>query len=203
MRQDGRGEEKGRDPRAESRWKAETRNPRRRRASMAAELGAFLDWLFNSRFVDGQVALDGVEGDAHADREGGVQRDVPEGQTSDDGDFQWEQALFEHILQGLPVFLGVLRLGVMAVGVDTDGDASDLLEQAGVEQLGQHAVKTIGDFVHVLKEEDLVPERGLKGSPEGGAKEGDIAAHQRAGDDAAAQDGDGLLFVTGTNAAWG
>ena len=124
-------------------------------------------------FVVGQ----GLEGDAHADREGGVQGDVAEGQAGYDGDLEREQAFPEHVFQGLPVFLGVLGLGVPAVGVDADGDARDLLEQARVEHLGQHPVKAIRCLVQVLEEEYLVLERGLIGSSEGGAEEADISAH--------------------------
>ena len=42
---------------------------------------------------------------------------------------------------------------------------------------------------------------GLVGRAERGAEQGDIAADQRAGSDAAAQDGDGLLLVAVANAA--
>ena len=47
----------------------------------------------------------------------------------------------------------------------------DLLEEAGVEQLGQHPVEAIRHFVQVFEEEDLVLERGLVGGAERGAQQ--------------------------------
>ena len=100
----------------------------------------------------------GVEGDADADRQGGVEGDVAEGQARDDRDFQREQPFLEDIFQRLAVFFGVSGLRVLAIGVDADGDAGDLLEQAGVEELGQHPVEAVRHFVEVFEEEDAVLE---------------------------------------------
>ena len=152
-------------------------------------------WLLHGGLGDEQVAFHGIKGCADAEGQGGVQRDVAEGQTHHDGDFQGEQSFPEHVFQGLAVFFGVPGIRLMAVGIDADGNARDLLEQPGVEQLGQHPVEAVRHFVQVFEEEDTVLERGLIRGPERATEQGDVAADQRAGDDTAAQDGDGLALV--------
>src|SRR6478736_794283 len=120
---------------------------------------------------------------ADADGERGIHRDVAEGQAGDDGNLEWEQAVFQNFFQCLAIFLGSLGLRVVAIGVQADGDARDLLEQAAVRQIGEHAIPAIRCFTDVFEEEDGVVERGLPRRADDGAKQGEIAADEPAARD--------------------
>ena len=160
-------------------------------------------WLFDGGLRDDQVAFDGVEGRAHTYGNGGVQGDVTEGEAGDDGHFQWQQPLLEYVFQRLPVFFGALGLRVLTVHIDADGDTSNLLEQAGVKELGQHPVEAIGHLTQIFEEKDAVLEGGLERSAQCGAEQGDVAADERARNLAAAENGDCFPPVAGADAARG
>src|SRR5262249_14649755 len=99
-----------------------------------------------------------------------------------------EQSFLEHVLKRLAIFLGLFGLRVTAILVDANGDAGHLLKQTGVEKMRQHAVEAIRDFGKVFEKENAVFEWRLKGSAEGGAKDGQVAADERAGGAAGAED---------------
>ena len=152
------------------------------------------DVVSTHRWLDqDEVSGIGVQGGHGPDWEGGVLRDMSEGQARHDGTFSGQAFRGRHLPGSGGIPWQSLAFGSLQFGVDADGDAGDLLEQPGVEQLGQHPVKAIGHFVQVFEEEDPVLEGGLIGGAERGAEQGDVAADQRAGGDAAAQNADGLL----------
>lgn len=95
-----------------------------------------------------------IEQGADADRERGIERDVTERQSHDDGNTQGKQPLPEHVFERLAVLVGSLRLGISAVLVDSDGDSRDLREQPRVQQLRQHPVKPVRFLVEVFKKQD-------------------------------------------------
>src|SRR5437899_6938298 len=114
--------------------------------------------LTHGGFGNYEVALDGVERRPHPDGQRGVEGDMAKGKAGDDGDFERQQSFPEHVFNCLAIFLGLFGFRVAAILVDADGDAGDLLEQPGVEEMGQHAVEAIRDFVEVFEEEDLILE---------------------------------------------
>ena len=51
-------------------------------------------------------------------------------------------------------------------------DAGNLLEQAAIQQMGEHSIKTIRRFPHVLEKQNAVLEDGLPRCADEGAKQG-------------------------------
>jgi hypothetical protein len=76
---------------------------------------------------------------------------MPKGKPTNHGNLQGPQALFEDVAEGLAVFFGGLCLWVHAPAVDSDSHPSDLLEYSGIQQVRQHPVEAIGDFVQILE----------------------------------------------------
>lgn len=137
----------------------------------------------------------GVEFGLNADWQGGVHRDVAKGQAGNDGYFQRGESLAEDFAQGLAIFLRGLGVRVIAIGIQTDGDAGDLLEQAAVGEISEHSIPAIRRFANVFEEEDGVLERGLPGRPDDGAEQGQVAADEVAAGDAAPDELHGLVGI--------
>ena len=105
---------------------------------------------------------------------------MAERKIHDDGNSQRQQSLAQNILERLTIFFRAFGLRVFATGVDADGDACDLLQQACVQQMRQQSVEAIRWLVEVLEKKDFVFERGLERRRERGAKQRDVSTNQLA-----------------------
>src|SRR5438876_8923590 len=103
---------------------------------------------------------------------------MPERQTGNDGHSKGPQSFLKDGFQCLAVFPGAFCFWVSAVFIDANGDAGDLLQHTGIEQMGEHPIEAVRRLFQILKEKNFSLKRWLIGRAQSTAEQRKISADQ-------------------------
>src|SRR6266566_7397358 len=141
----------------------------------------------NRSFRYHEIGFVSIERGTDSDWKGGIQRNMTKGKVHYDRNFQRQKALFENVGQALAILFARFGFRILAIRIDADGHTRDLLKQACIEQLRQHAIEAVRNLIQVLEEKNSVFEGRLVRSANRCAEERKVATDKRARGDAAAE----------------
>ncbi len=136
-----------------------------------------------------ELAAAGVEAGAHAQRQGPLVVDVPDGEAVGDRDTERQEIVREDLVEAERA----IAHRALELGEPAHGDAGEPLQRAGHPEMGEHPVHPIEILTHVLEEEDGAVEIREVRRADQALQQREVAAGERSFGHAAVQGRDPVV----------